>query len=173
MRVPLNCCLTLLSRLGQRAEHSSEGRGEVDRHRRRLGHVLINSRLPLRRQSGHSAKRSQCLPMGHLRRSGWADLMSAIAPIATTKADGCGDVGADDGSATNSGYHHGTRDDFTSLCKAAVAVAAVPDAPWRIGRAPAQGFPWAKISEWRFPSNRKRSNIAPPAITTDRPSPFA
>jgi hypothetical protein len=46
----------------------------------------------------------------------------------------------------------GTRDNFTAPCKSVVAVAAAPDDLCCVGRGPAQGLPWAKISESRSPT---------------------
>jgi hypothetical protein len=65
------------------------------------------------------------------------------------------------------------KTNFTACCKSALAVAAVPDDPSRIERGSVQGFPLAKISESRFLSGRKRSNIIPRATATGRPSPLA
>ena len=62
---------------------------------------------------------------------------------------------------------------FTAPCKSAPVATVVLDDPSRIERGLARGFLLAKISESRFLSSRRRSNIVPRATVIGRPSPLA
>src|SRR5690349_9723754 len=62
---------------------------------------------------------------------------------------------------------------FTDPCKLALAATAVSDDPSRIERGSDREFLLAKISESRFLSSRRRSNIVPRATVSGGPSPLA